>query len=138
MGHPNEERLRDLYTTFAEGDLDGFLAGCTDDVTFTVPGNTPGSGTFNRDEFGDWIVGVLGQTTGTFEEQVLDVFANDDHALMLLHHEFDRDGVHREYGTSHILELRDGLIATWTEHPGSLREFEEAWGIQEPSSRAAS
>jgi ketosteroid isomerase-like protein len=126
--HQNEERLRDLYATFARGDLEGFLAGCTDDVTFTVPGDTPGSGSFDRASFPDWIVGVLGQTGGTFKEDVLDVFANDDHALMLLHHEFDRDGAHREYRTAHILELRDGLISTWTEHPGSLREFEDAWG----------
>lgn len=128
--HPIEERLRELYATFANGDLDGFLAGCTAEVTFTVPGNTPGSGTFDRDAFPDWIVGVLGQTGGTFREYVLDVFANDEHGLMLLHHEFDRGGVHREYGTAHILELRDGQISKWTEHPGSMREFEAAWGTR--------
>lgn len=46
---------------------------------------------------------------------MLDVFANDDHALMLLHHAFDRDGEHREYGTAHIPELRDGSISKGTE-----------------------
>ncbi len=129
MAHPMEERLRALYATFAEGDLDGFLAGCTDDVTFTVPGRTPGSGTFTRPEFHEWIVGVLGQTAGTFREQVLDVFGNDEHALMLLHHSFERDGELREYTTAHILELRDGLIRRWSEHPGSMSEFENAWGV---------
>jgi hypothetical protein len=43
----------------------------------TVPGNMPGSNTFERSAFPDWIVGVLGQTGGPFMEQVLDVFAND-------------------------------------------------------------
>jgi ketosteroid isomerase-like protein len=43
--HPNEERLRDLYAKFAQGDLPAFLDGCTDNVRFTVPGNPPGSGT---------------------------------------------------------------------------------------------
>jgi len=128
MPHPNETRLRELYATFASGDLQGFLDGCTDDVTFTVPGNTPGSGVFNKASFIGWISGVISQTGGTFREQVLDVFANDDHGVLLLRHEFDRDGVHREYRTSHICELSDGRIARWTEHPGSLREFEEAWG----------
>ena len=130
MGHPNEQRLRDLYAIFAKSDLDGFLAGCTDDVTFTVPGNTPGSGVFTKGEFPEWIVGVLGQTEGTFQEHVLDVFANDEHGLLLLHHEFDRGGQHREYRTAHICELRDGKIASWTEFPGSLAEFEEAWGTR--------
>ena len=128
MAHPNEERLRDLYAVFAKGDLPGFLEGCTDDVTFTVPGNTPGSGTFTKATFIDWIVGVLGQTGGTFREDVLDVFANDEHGVLLLHHEFDRDGAHREYETAHVVTLRDGRIASWEERPGSLREFEDAWG----------
>jgi ketosteroid isomerase-like protein len=131
--HAAEARLRDLYATFARGDLTGFLAGCTDDVTFTVPGNTAVSGVFTKDSFIDWIGGVIGSTGGTFQEHVLDVFANDDHGLRLLHHEFDRDGQHREYRTAHICELRDGRIATWTEHPGSLREFEDAWGARQPS-----
>lgn len=130
MGHPNEQRLRDLYAIFAKGDLQGFLDGCADEVTFTVPGNTPGSGVFSKADFGQWISGVLGQTGGTFQEHVLDVFANDDHGILLLHHEFDRDGKHREYRTAHICDLKDGKIATWTEFPGSLREFEDAWGTR--------
>jgi steroid delta-isomerase-like uncharacterized protein len=128
MAHPNEERLRELYAVFATGDLAGFLAGCADDVTFTVPGRTPGSGVFTKSDFTEWITGVIGATGGTFREHVLDVFANDSHGVLLLRHEFDRDGVHREYRTAHICELRDGRIARWTEHPGSLDEFEDAWG----------
>ena len=128
MAHPNEDYLRGLYAMFAKGDLQGFLDGCTDDVTFTVPGNTPGSGVFTKADFVAWISGVIGQTNGTFQEHVLGVFANDEHGLLLLHHEFDRDGEHREYRTAHLCELRDGRIAEWTEQPGSLRDFEEAWG----------
>src|SRR5437762_2601450 len=113
MTHPNETRLRELYATFATGNLPGFLEGCTEDVTFTAPGNTPGSGTFTKAEFTGWIVGVLGPTGGSFREDVLDVFANDDHGLVLLRHEFDRDGKHHEYRTAHICELRDGKISKW-------------------------
>src|SRR4051812_16555030 len=128
MPHSMEDRLRRLYAVFASGDLNGFLAGCTDDVTFTVPGNTPGSGTFTRSTFMEWITGVLAQTNGTFREDVLDVFANDEHAILLLHHSFQRDGKQRDYDTAHICTLRDGLIATWEERPGSMSEFEAAWG----------
>lgn len=128
MSHPNEDRLRDVYATFAKGDLPGFLDGCTDDVTFIVPGNTPGSGTFTKSTFMDWITGVLGQTEGTFQEHVLDVFANDEHGILMLHHGFDRNGEHREYLTAHAVQLRDGRISAWEERPGSLAEFEAAWG----------
>ena len=130
MSHPNEVRLRDLYARFAQGDLPGFLAGCTDDVTFDVPGDTSVSGAYTKATFVEWIGGVMGQTNGTFREDVLDVFGNDEHVLLLLHHEFDRDGAHREYETAHVCEMRDGLISAWREHPGSLREFEQAWGMR--------
>jgi ketosteroid isomerase-like protein len=46
-----------LHATFAQGDLQGFLDGCTDDVAFTVPGNTPGSGMFTKASFTEWITG---------------------------------------------------------------------------------
>lgn len=129
MTHPNETRLRELYAVFAKGDIEAFLAGCTDDVVFTVPGRTPGSGTVTKGDFLPWIGGVIGATAGTFQEHVLDVCANDDHGVLQLHHEFDRDGVHHEYLTAHAVDLRDGLISRWEERPGSMREFEAAWGI---------
>ncbi len=72
--------------------------------------------------------GAIGQTGGSFQKHVLDVFANDEHGALLLHHEFGRDGQHREYRTAHICQLRDGKSAGWAEHPGSLAEFEQAWG----------
>src|SRR5205823_3416683 len=114
----------------ATGDLQGFLDGCTDDVTFTVPGNTPASGVFAKDTFIEWITGVLGRTDFTFREDVLDVFANDEHGILMLFHHFERDGQHREYNTAHAVTLNDGLIATWEECPGSMREFEAAWGTK--------
>jgi ketosteroid isomerase-like protein len=126
--HPNEDRLRDLYATFAKGDIPQFLDGCTDDVTFVVPGEAAVSGTFTKATFMDLLAPVMERSGGTFQEEVLDVFANDDHGLVLLHHTFDRDGEPREYRTAHIVELRDGQISAWAEHPGSLREFEQAWG----------
>ena len=131
MSHPNEDRLRALYATFAKGDLPGFLAGCTDDVTFHVPGNTSQSGTFTKASFVDWITSVMGATGGTFREDVLDVFANNEHGVLLLHHEFDRANGHRAYETTHVVEFRDGQISAWREHPGSLSEFEAAWGTSD-------
>ena len=126
--HANEQQLRDLYAVFAAGDLDGFLAGCTDDVTFVVPGDTPLSGKYTRAEFVPWIVTVMERSEGTFREDVLDVFANDEHGVLLLHHELERAGARRQYETAHVVTFRDGRIATWEERPGSLAEFEAAWG----------
>jgi len=105
----------------------GFLAGCTEDSTFTVPGNAVVSGNFTKATFLQLVTPVMEHSGGTFREDLLDVFANDEHGLLLLHHSFTKGGVLREYRTAHIVELRDGLIAKWTEHPGSMQEFENAW-----------
>lgn len=129
MAHPNEVRLRDLYAVFARGDLQGFLDGCTDDVTFHVPGRTPCSGVFDKAGFAELIGDVMTLAEGTFQEHVLDVFANEEHGVLQLHHEFDRKGVHRSYLTSHACEMRDGLISRWEERPGSMAGFEAAWGL---------
>ena len=128
MAHAKENWLRELYDRFAHGDLVGFLDGCTDDVVFAVPGYASVSGTYNRDEFTPWIVDTIAKTGGTFQEDVIDVVANDEHGVLLLVHHFYRDGDHHEYQTAHLVEFRDDKIARWTEHPGSMREFEAAWG----------
>ena len=130
MGHQNEEVLRDLYAVFAKGDIEGFLAGCTDDVTFDVPGNAAVSGSFVKSTFMDLLAPVMQLSNGTFQEEVVDVFANDDHGVLLLRHTFDRAGVSRQYLTSHIVTMRDGQISSWREYPGSDREFTEAWGTK--------
>ncbi len=128
MGHPNEDRLRELYAAFAKGNLQGFLDGCTDDVLFAVPGYATVSGTYDRAQFPGWIEDVIGRTGGTFREDIVDVVANDEHGVLLLVHTFERDGERHEYQTSHLVDFRDSRISRWTEHPGSMREFEAAWG----------
>ena len=128
MAHPNEDTLRDLYAKFGRGDIEGFLAGCTDGVTFTVPGQAAVSGEFSKPTFGALLAPVIERSGGTFREDVLDVFANDEHGVLLLLHSFDRDSQPRQYRTAHIIGFDDGAIATWQEHPGSMSEFEDAWG----------
>jgi ketosteroid isomerase-like protein len=128
MSHPNETTLRDLYAVFAKGDIPGFLDGCTDDVSFSVPGAAAVSGEFSKDTFGELLAPVMERSAGTFQEDVLDVFANDEHGVLLLFHHFERDGAPQAYRTAHIIGFRDGKIASWEEHPGSMAEFEAAWG----------
>lgn len=128
MAHGNEAWLRELYAKFAAGDLAGFLDGCTDEVIFAVPGYASVSGTYSREEFPGWIADVIGKTDGTFQEDIIDVIANDEHGVLLLVHHFYRAGEHFEYQTAHLVEFLDGKISRWIEHPGSMQEFEAAWG----------
>ena len=128
MQHPNESMLQELYARFGQGDMPGFLAGCADRVTFSVPGEAAVSGEFTKATFMDLIGRVMERSGGTFREDVLGVFANDQHGVLLLHHQFERDGKCRAYRTARIVEFVDGKIAAWREHPGSEPEFADAWG----------
>jgi ketosteroid isomerase-like protein len=60
VAHPNETMLRDLYAKFAQGDIAGFLDGCTDSATFTVPGKAAVSGSFAKSTFMDRASGQPG------------------------------------------------------------------------------
>jgi hypothetical protein len=73
------------------------------------------------------MVDTIAKTGGTFQEDVIDVVANDEHRALLPVH-FYRDGDHHEYQTAHLVEFRDDKIVRWTEHPGSMRGLEAAWG----------
>jgi ketosteroid isomerase-like protein len=128
MAHPNEDRLADLYARFAVGDIAGFLDGCTDDITFTVPGDAAVSGKFDKATFDQMIAPVMERSAGTFQEDIEHLCANDDRGVLLLLHTFTRDGQPRSYRTAHLVEFRDGRLSRWEEHPGSLAEFEAAWG----------
>lgn len=127
MAHAQESLLRELYGRFAQGDLDGFLAGCTDDVAFYVPGRTPFSGAHTRAEFVSFISQVMAISQGTFREEIVDVFANDEHGVLLLDHTLERAGRPLAYRTAHRVTFRDGKLARWEEWPGSLADFEAAW-----------
>jgi len=51
MAHSNEEVLSKAYAAFAQGDLNGYLQYCTENITFRVPGKGKISGHHTRGQF---------------------------------------------------------------------------------------
>ena len=128
MTHKNEQMLRDAYAVFGKGDVEGFLATCTDDVTFSVPGNNVMTGEYDKAGFaGDFMNRFIAHTQGAFREDIIDLVANDDHGVLLLEHFVTHDGKTADYRTNHVVTLRDGKIASWREWPGDLAKFDQAW-----------
>jgi ketosteroid isomerase-like protein len=124
--HPHDKTLRDAYATFAKGDLDGYLAYCTDDITFTIPGKNRLTGTYTRETFGSGLIAkVMQMTNGTFTETVLDVFVSDRGGIVYAHHAFEARGRHREYRTLHLYDIRDGKLASFREIPLEMETFEQ-------------
>ena len=129
MPHPNETLLRTAYADFARGDLNAFLAVCTDSITFRVPGRSDIAGTYARGQFGPGLIAkVMELTGGTFRETVVDVVANDGRGVVLARHAFERGGRTHAYNTAHIYRIENGRLASFEEYPDDLYAFDAAWG----------
>jgi len=127
MTHSNEETIRAAYAAFVQGDLNGYLKYCTDNITFSVPGKGKISGTHKRNEFiSPWVSGVIELTNGTFRETVNDVVANDHRGVVLVTHEFERNSRKFKYDTAHIYRIKDGKLDSFEEYPADLYYFDEA------------
>ncbi len=128
MAHPNEETLRQAYATFAQGDVEGYLKYCTDDITFHVPGRSEVAADYTREQFIPLLIGkVITLTSGTFRETVNDVVANDTRGVVLATHEFKREGKSFSYKTVHVYRIREGKLAEFAEYPADQYLFDEAW-----------
>ena len=87
MAHENEELLRKGYAAFASYDLDTIRALFADDIVWHVlGGRNQLSGTIKgKDEVFGWFAKLLTLSDGTFNIDVHDVIANDDHAVVISH-----------------------------------------------------
>jgi ketosteroid isomerase-like protein len=67
-------------------------------------------------------------TDGTFSEEVEDVLANDEHAIVLARHHFTRQGASKDYRTAHVYDVREGKLVQCFEQPRDSASFHDAWG----------
>jgi ketosteroid isomerase-like protein len=124
----SEQLLLDVYAAFGRGDLEGLMALCAADMTFTVPGNNGLARTYSLAEFPGMVQQVMEMSGGTFREEVVDIFANERHGVALLDHTATRDGRPIAYRTAHCWDIRDGKFCAWREWPGDQDAFDRAWG----------
>jgi ketosteroid isomerase-like protein len=129
MAHPIETIIREAYAAFARGDLDGYLGACSEDWNFNIAGQGAIAGTY-RGKLGLYELAqkAMATTSSTFQEDVDDVLANDQHGIVLARHRFTRGGQQHEYHTVHVYEIRDGKLAACWEHPRDQAAFDAAWG----------
>jgi uncharacterized protein len=139
MAYPLEQKIRDASAAFALGDVDGYVAACTEDFSFHVPGENSLSGVYSgRPGVFDLAGRAMALSAGTFTEEVEDVLATDTHAVVLARHRFTRDGALKDYRTAHVYDVRDGQLARCYEQPRDPAVFDDAWGPAQALSRPQS
>jgi uncharacterized protein len=112
--HPNAVALRKGYAAFAAGDMDTVSSLFADGIVWHQAGSGPLAGDFTGK---DAVFGTFGQliqlTGGTYGQEIHDVLANDDHAVVMVEVRWDQPRPFR--GKSiHVWHMMDGIAtAAW-------------------------
>lgn len=115
MEHPNAELGRRFLKALDEQDFGTVESLVADDVVAHFPGTNKVSGTYKgRDQ----LFGVFAKgdelTEGTFERELHDVTASDDHIVILVSIRAQRDGKLITWNGANVWHVRDGkLTEVW-------------------------
>jgi ketosteroid isomerase-like protein len=117
MAHPNEALTRKGYEAFGAGDLDTLRELFDPNVVWHLAGRGPLAGDYRGV---DEVFGVFAKTVeltgGTFNLEVHDVLANDEHAVALVVARGQRDGKSLEDRQAHVLHVKDGKVTEFWGH----------------------
>lgn len=128
MGHPNEELTRKGYEAFGKGDMDTVNELMSDEVVWHVPGNNPLSGDYRGKQA---VFGLFGKimelTEGSFRNDIHDVLANDEHAVVMVVAQAHRGEKLLDDRQVHVLHLKDGKVTEFWNHFGNQNAVDEFW-----------
>jgi uncharacterized protein len=128
MAHPNEESLRRGYDAFGKGDIDTVMSLLTDDTLWHIPGRNPLSGDYRgKEAVGGFIMKLMELTSGTFQVEVHDVLANDEHGVGLVILRGERNGKTLAANDAQVWHVRDGLFSEFWSQIWDLYSSDEFW-----------
>ncbi|MGH9112655.1 MAG: nuclear transport factor 2 family protein [Acidimicrobiales bacterium] len=127
--HPNVARIIRGYEAFAAHDLDGVLGLLSDDVVWHVNGGRFAGDQKGRSEVAAHFADLAAFTGGSLLLNVLEVFADDHHAIAHVRETAARpaDGATLDVREAHVFHLDPDGRATefWSVHadPEAYRDF---------------
>ena len=127
--HPNGSRIRELFAAFRAGDIDTVRAVIAERAVWHFPGRRgqlAGSHR-GREAIFAFLLNVQSLTAHTFHLELIDVLANDMHAVALFRGHAERNGKKLDNPTCLHFRLRDGEIAEVWEYVWDLYEVDEFW-----------
>jgi ketosteroid isomerase-like protein len=118
MTHAKATLLRSLHDAFSRRDLDTVWTLLADDIVFHQPGRNPTSGDYQGTDEVLGLLRTLGERSGgTFQSQVHDLLATDEHAVALLRVIAQRGDLAVDVPVVHVWHVRDGKLAEAWVHP---------------------
>jgi uncharacterized protein len=118
MAHPNEDLAREGFAAFARGDLEAVGRFMAEDTRWHFPGHNSFSGDYEGIAA---VLGVFGKifelSGGTFQSELHDVLANDEHIVMLVTDRAERAGRKLDDNVTQVMHVRDGKATeVWIQH----------------------
>lgn len=127
--HPNATRIRQMIAAFRSADVATIQAMIPDDAVWHFPGRRGRLAGEHRGRaaiFG-FLMNVQALTSHTFHLDLIDVVANDEHAVALFHGHATRDGKQLDNPTCLRVRMRDGEVAEVWEFVWDLYHVDEFW-----------
>lgn len=113
----NVETVREIYESFADGDIDAIAATFAPDIEFSSPAGLTGGGTFHGEaEIREDLFAELAKNWDDASVVPERIVESGDTVVVFM----TFSGTASESGTSvvypgvHVFEFEDGLIAQWT------------------------
>lgn len=125
--HANETVIRQAYAAFTRGDVPGFLALCTPDITFVVPGDGLLGGRHTKDQFLEKLGPAMQAVAGSFREEIVSLLAGADSGAVWASQQAERDGKTHRWNAVHWWRIREGRLAEFHEFVDDPAAFEKAW-----------
>ncbi|HEX9377525.1 MAG TPA: nuclear transport factor 2 family protein [Actinomycetota bacterium] len=129
MAHPNEELVRNGYGAFLAGDFAALNDLFDDDIVWHSPGRNQLAGDLRgKDEVFTQFAKVFELTGGTFQLEIHDILANDDHAVVLTRATGDIGDRHLDDNSVQVFHISNGKVTEQWLHPGDQYANDEFWG----------
>ena len=127
--HPNAVRIRELFAAFRAGDVATILALIPEPAVWHFPGRRGQlAGTHRgREAIFAFLLKVRALTDDTFHLELIDVLANDAHAVALFRGHGTRNGRTLDNPTCLRMRLEDGQVVEVWEFVWDLFAVDEFW-----------
>jgi uncharacterized protein len=128
MSHPNETLIRNAFAASLRGDLVPLRSMLGPEIVWHVAGRGPLSGDFRGfAAVMAWGAQLFERSGGTWQEEILEVMANDTNAFMETVYRARRGPRSIEDRRVNTFRIRDGRIVESWVFFGKPYEFDEFW-----------
>jgi ketosteroid isomerase-like protein len=127
--HPNRDLVLNLFAAFERADLETVQASLADDAVWHFPGRRGALAGSHRgwDAILAFLLKVPTITNGTFQAEIIDVVANDQHAVVLFRGHAKRGSKELDNPTSLRIRIENSRITELWEFVWDLDHVEDFW-----------